>query len=82
MDIPRTPLARTAFVLLAIAITLGLICCTKKSSAQTATADLSLDLKLPFRFVAYGDTRFHDPNDTPDQVQISVPGGAVMKAAR
>jgi hypothetical protein len=25
---------------------------------------LTLDLKVPFRFVVYGDTRFHDPNDT------------------
>jgi acid phosphatase type 7 len=38
--------------------------CTKKSTAQTSTADLRLDLKAPFRFVVYGDTRFHDPADT------------------
>lgn len=38
--------------------------CTSKSSAQTSTVDLQLDLKTPFRFVAYGDTRFHDPKDT------------------
>jgi acid phosphatase type 7 len=38
--------------------------CTKKSTAQTSTADLQLDLRTPFRFVAYGDTRFHDPADT------------------
>jgi Icc-related predicted phosphoesterase len=43
---------------------LGLTYCTKKSAAQTSTTDLALDLKLPFRFVVYGDTRFHDPNDT------------------
>jgi Icc-related predicted phosphoesterase len=29
-----------------------------------STVDLQLDLKTPFRFVAYGDTRFHDPKDT------------------
>lgn len=38
--------------------------CAKKSIAQTTTTDLHLDLKTPFRFVAYGDTRFHDPKDT------------------
>ncbi len=38
--------------------------CTKKSSAQVATTDLQAQLKVPFRFVAYGDTRFHDPKDT------------------
>jgi Icc-related predicted phosphoesterase len=26
--------------------------------------ELQLDAKTPFRFVAYGDTRFHDPKDT------------------
>jgi len=41
-----------------------LIGCTSKSSAQTSTVDLRLDVKTPFRFVAYGDTRFHDPKDT------------------
>ena len=64
MSLPRTPLGRTAFVLFAIALALGLTCCTKKSNAQTSTTDLTLDLKTPFRFVVYGDTRFHDPNDT------------------
>jgi Icc-related predicted phosphoesterase len=38
--------------------------CSKKSSAQTSPVDLRLDVKAPFRFVAYGDTRFHDPQDT------------------
>ncbi len=37
--------------------------CTKKSTAQT-TIDLQQNVTLPFRFVAYGDTRFHDPKDT------------------
>ena len=41
-----------------------LIGCTSKSNAQMSTVDLQLDLKTPFRFVAYGDTRFHDPKDT------------------
>jgi Icc-related predicted phosphoesterase len=44
---------------------LTLACCTKKSNAQTSSSvDLQLDVKTPFRFVAYGDTRFHDPKDT------------------
>jgi acid phosphatase type 7 len=38
--------------------------CTKKSSAQASTIDLQAKVKTPFRFVAYGDTRFHDPSDT------------------
>jgi Icc-related predicted phosphoesterase len=43
---------------------LALTCCSGKSTAQTSAVDLRLDVKTPFRFVAYGDTRFHDPNDT------------------
>jgi len=38
-------------------------CSNVKSNAQTSTVELRLDLKSPFRFVAYGDTRFHDPTD-------------------
>ncbi len=56
------PLTRAAVLLFAAAILLALTCC-KKSSAQTATVDLKLDVTTPFRFVAYGDTRFHDPKD-------------------
>jgi acid phosphatase type 7 len=37
--------------------------CTKKSVAQTPV-DLQLNVSVPFKFVAYGDTRFHDPTDT------------------
>ena len=37
--------------------------CTKKSTAQSPV-DLHLKVSVPFRFVAYGDTRFHDPKDT------------------
>ena len=44
------------------------ICCTKKKpnveSSTASTTDLTLKLSIPFRFVAYGDTRFHDPSDT------------------
>ena len=60
----RTIIVRTLTFLLAAATLFGSTGCTKKSSAQTATTDLSLDLKTPFRFVVYGDTRFHDPTDT------------------
>jgi Icc-related predicted phosphoesterase len=50
-------------MLLAAATLLALTCCTKRSSAQS-TVELRLDVKTPFRFVAYGDSRFHDPKDT------------------
>jgi len=60
----RTRFARTAVVLLTAVTLLALTCCSKKSDAQTSTTDLQLDVKTPFRFVAYGDTRFHDPKDT------------------
>lgn len=41
-----------------------LTCCTKKSTAQTSAVDLKTDIRVPFQFVVYGDTRFHDPKDT------------------
>jgi Icc-related predicted phosphoesterase len=41
------------------------IACTGKTSAQAITpVDLEIKVKAPFRFVAYGDTRFHDPKDS------------------
>jgi Icc-related predicted phosphoesterase len=55
---------RTLSLVFAAATVLASAGCTKKSTAQTSTTDLTLDLKTPFRFVVYGDTRFHDPNDT------------------
>jgi hypothetical protein len=58
-----TPLSKTLFVLF-VAILLALTGCSRKSSAQETTVDLRLDVKTPFRFVAYGDTRFHSPKDT------------------
>ena len=64
MPSQRAPLARTAVVIFALATLLALTCCSKKSSAQTSAADLKSDVKTPFRFIAYGDTRFHDPKDT------------------
>jgi Icc-related predicted phosphoesterase len=64
MSSRRTPVAQAVVVFLAAATLLALTCCTKKSDAQTPTVEIHLDLKTPFRFVAYGDTRFHDPKDT------------------
>jgi len=59
-----TPLAQSVAFLFVTVPLLALVCCTGKSSAQTPTVDLRLEVNAPFRFVAYGDTRFHDPNDT------------------
>jgi Icc-related predicted phosphoesterase len=57
------PFARTLSLLCVMAALFALAGCTKKSTAQT-TIDLQLKVSVPFRFVAYGDTRFHDPKDT------------------
>ena len=56
-------LVRILSLLCVTAALLGLTGCTKKSTAQTSV-DLQLKVSAPFRFVAYGDTRFHDPKDT------------------
>src|SRR2546423_8288900 len=42
----------------------ALIGCTRKSKVQSSGADLQVKVSAPFRFVVYGDTRFHDPRDT------------------
>lgn len=59
-----------------LALTLSLLCLTTTlfgsvacpeilgDSAETTPVDLDLKESLPFRFVAYGDSRFHDPTDT------------------
>lgn len=57
-------LRQWAVLFCTIAILLTLTDCAKKSVAQASAIDLKLDVKSPFRFVAYGDTRFHDPKDT------------------
>src|SRR5579872_5936608 len=57
-------LSRAVSIFCATAIVFAMPGCTKKSSAQTTTVDLKQDVKTPFRFIAYGDTRFHDPKDT------------------
>src|ERR1022692_2590326 len=56
--------APTLSLLCLTAALLGLTGCTKKSTAQTPSVDLQLKVSVPFRFVAYGDTRFHDLKDT------------------
>jgi len=63
MNSRRTPVALAVVVLFAAATLLALTCCTKKSDAETSTVEIHLDLKTPFRFVVYGDARFHDPKD-------------------
>jgi acid phosphatase type 7 len=59
----RRSFANTLLLLSVTAALLALAACTKNSSAQT-TVDLQQKVSVPFRFVAYGDTRFHDPKDT------------------
>lgn len=60
----RLTIYSKTLAILASTALLALTCCTKKSDAQTPTIDLQLDVKPAFHFVAYGDTRFHDPKDT------------------
>ena len=60
----RRWVTQTAVVLFASVALVVLTCCTRKSDAQSSSVDLRLSVTAPFRFVAYGDTRFHDPNDT------------------
>jgi hypothetical protein len=64
MSAKRTPFGQAVVVLITAATLLALTCCSKKSSAETSTTDLQLDVNTPFHFVAYGDSRFHDPKDT------------------
>jgi acid phosphatase type 7 len=63
MNSRRIPITKGLVALFGIATILILACCSKRSGSQTSSADLRVDAKAPFRFVAYGDTRFHDPND-------------------
>jgi len=46
-----------------MALLFAIVACTKRSTAQTLATDLNVNVTVPFRFVAYGDTRFHDPHD-------------------
>jgi hypothetical protein len=62
----RKSLERTVFILCLTPSLFGLIACTKPptESTEQIPVDLKLNVTDPFRFVAYGDTRFHDPSDT------------------
>jgi Icc-related predicted phosphoesterase len=64
MPSKRGLICRAALLSFLGAALLGLVCCTRTSTAQSVPVDLSAKVNAPFRFVAYGDTRFHDPNDT------------------
>lgn len=63
MSSPYRFVAHSFSLLCITAALLGLACCTKASTAQTSV-DLQVKASAPLRFVAYGDTRFHDPKDT------------------
>jgi Icc-related predicted phosphoesterase len=44
---------------------LGCAACSRSQAApQTEPVELQLQVSTPFHFVAYGDSRFHDPKDT------------------
>src|ERR1700737_1414474 len=60
----RSSAARKLLRASGIAILFALAYCSNKSSAQTSTVDLQLKVSAPFRLVACGDPRFHDPKDT------------------
>ena len=50
-----------------VLIILNCVACTRSHSQmppQTQPVELQLQVSTPFRFVAYGDSRFHDPRDT------------------
>jgi len=63
MNIQLKALLRAVAVLCATITLFVSTGCTKASNAQTTSVDLNYDVKAPFRFIAYGDTRFHDPRD-------------------
>lgn len=64
MSLQTKRITHAASILFAIFLLLIMSCCTKPSAAQTSPVDLQVNVQTPFRFVAYGDTRFHDPRDT------------------
>lgn len=61
--VPKSLPCGVVLLTLIVYIVFACAACTKKSAAQTSTVNLQLDVKTPFHFVAYGDTRFHDPKD-------------------
>jgi hypothetical protein len=75
--------------LVLVAVFLGCASCTRSHSQmqapETQPVALQLQLDTPFHFVAYGDSRFHDPKDTesanPSARQALVQGIAEVKPA-
>ncbi|HEY6765696.1 MAG TPA: metallophosphoesterase [Candidatus Sulfotelmatobacter sp.] len=56
------PFSQALAIMLAGAALFTLTCRTK-SSAQTTPVTLQFNVSIPFRFIAYGDARFHDVKD-------------------
>ena len=67
----RSKIAFCLGLAVVLAVAGFLIYSRRRSNPQTTTIDLKQDVKPPFRFVAYGDTRFHDPSDTLDANPIA-----------
>src|SRR5256885_8522649 len=65
---PRAP--RRPLLVITTLTCLAVTCCTRAGSLQTEATlkrqpvELHVAVKVPFRFVAYGDTRFTDPSNT------------------
>src|SRR5205807_5231569 len=65
MRILRSTAFAQKLLLLCVLASLFLLAgCKKKPSAQSASVDLQVKVSSPVRFIAYGDTRFHNPQDT------------------
>ena len=60
----RTWFAQAVVMLLTALTLLALPAAARSPARKRRRRDLQLDVKTPFHFVAYGDTRFHDPKDT------------------
>jgi Icc-related predicted phosphoesterase len=55
------------FQQLPVVVLLTCVACSRSHSQaaqQTEPVELQLQVSVPFHFVAYGDSRFHDPKDT------------------
>jgi acid phosphatase type 7 len=55
------------FQILPIVILLAGVACSdsrSKAASRTSPVELQLQVSVPFHFVVYGDSRFHDPKDT------------------
>lgn len=60
----RTGTAIRILALIRSALAGVLLLCAHLVVAQGTPAELNIPVRVPFRFVAYGDTRFTDPHDT------------------